>query len=372
MSILLRLAEPDDMRLIFDWRNSPFILERSSSQRAVEWNEHETWFKQAIIDPTKRIYIICLDNKEIGLIRFDFINTEHCVISAYLIKAYIGKGLGILAIKQGCDLIKQLWPVNEVFAYVRADNPMGCAGFRKCGFIKKDNWHQCPTNHTAWHLKLMDSDLLADDKTTRNYWAEDDAKTVAYFTERAEQFGNDVRTLNWGSKASQEQRFAVLANIGDLNNKSILDVGCGLGDFYGWLEKQHIKTDFYGIDITAKLIEMASERFPSATFEAGGLINQPHFAHEIDFVFASGIFCLRQDKPFQYMSEMISIMFKLCRIGIAFNSLSIWSPEQDVGEFYADPLETIAFCKTLTPWVALRHDYHPRDFTIYMYKGKNR
>ena len=63
---------------------------------------------------------------------------------------------------------------------------------------------------------------------------QDDAKTVAYFTGLAEKYGNDVRTLNWGSKASQKGRFAVLEKIGNLNKKSVLDVGCGLGDFYGW------------------------------------------------------------------------------------------------------------------------------------------
>ena len=40
------------------------------------------------------------------------------------------------------------------------------------------------------------------------------------------------------------------------------------------------------------------------------------------------------------------------------------------GEFYTDPLQTLAFCRTLTPWVTLRHDYHSRDFTIYMRKDQ--
>ncbi|CDN13322.1 hypothetical protein RintRC_4207 [Richelia intracellularis] len=53
---------------------------------------------------------------------------------------------------------------------------------------------------------------------------------------------------------------------------------------------------------------------------------------------------------------------------MAFNSLSSWGTQKESGEFYADPLATVKFCRTLTPWVILRHDYMQHDFTIYMYR----
>ena len=56
---------------------------------------------------------------------------------------------------------------------------------------------------------------------------------------------------------------------------------------------------------------------------------------------------------------------------VAFNSLSSWANDKEKGEFYADPLEVLKFCKTLSPWVVLRHDYHSRDFTIFIYKERN-
>ena len=55
---------------------------------------------------------------------------------------------------------------------------------------------------------------------------------------------------------------------------------------------------------------------------------------------------------------------------VAFNSLSAWADDPEAGEYYADPLEVTAFCRTLTPWVAMRHDYHGRDFTCYLYKNR--
>jgi hypothetical protein len=68
------------------------------------------------------------------------------------------------------------------------------------------------------------------------------------------------------------------------------------------------------------------------------------------------------------MQSMIERMFALATRAVAFNSLSTWSSDQQAGEFYADPLQTVQFCRELTPWVVLRHDYHPRDFTVYLYK----
>jgi hypothetical protein len=55
-------------------------------------------------------------------------------------------------------------------------------------------------------------------------------------------------------------------------------------------------------------------------------------------------------------------------LALAFNSLSNWANDQEANEFYADPVQVLNFCRELTPWVVLRHDYHPRDFTVYMYK----
>ena len=43
---------------------------------------------------------------------------------------------------------------------------------------------------------------------------------------------NDAERVGWGSVDSQEKRFRVLMEIGDLDNNSILDVGCGLGAFF--------------------------------------------------------------------------------------------------------------------------------------------
>ena len=64
-------------------------------------------------------------------------------------------------------------------------------------------------------------------------------------------------------------------------------------------------------------------------------------------------------------------MYEASNYAVAFNSLSSYCMNKEEDEFYADPLDVFKFCLSLTPWVSLRHDYHHRDFTIYMYKNQN-
>ena len=69
------------------------------------------------------------------------------------------------------------------------------------------------------------------------------------------------------------------------------------------------------------------------------------------------------------MQRVLSVMYASCERGVAFNSLSAWDEvNKKLGYFSADPEETVAFCRTLTPFIMLRHDYLPHDFTMFLYR----
>ncbi|MDD5696921.1 MAG: class I SAM-dependent methyltransferase [Candidatus Pacebacteria bacterium] len=50
-------------------------------------------------------------------------------------------------------------------------------------------------------------------------------------------------------------------------NDKVIDLGCGSGRFYPLFEKR--KADYYGIDFSAKMIEIAKEKYPRARFWLG-------------------------------------------------------------------------------------------------------
>lgn len=194
----------------------------------------------------------------------------------------------------------------------------------------------------------------------------DNARTVMFFSDLLLRHQVSPQSLNWASRSSQERRFQVLADIGMKLGVSVLDVGCGLGDFYDWQRRVGLDLDYHGIDLTPAMIETALSRFPAVDFQIADAGDADLGVY--DFVIASGLFYLRQHEPQWFLENTVERLFRRSRLGLAFNSLSAWSGHHNTNEFYADPVKTLEFCRTLSPRVTLRHDYHPRDFTIYLFQ----
>ncbi len=176
-------------------------------------------------------------------------------------------------------------------------------------------------------------------------------------------------SLNWGSIESQELRFKVLVEISNLENKSILDIGCGLGDFYKWLKRNNYNVEYFGVDITPDFIRSAQEEYGNDLFICEDFISSDFFKKDgFDYVFASGIFATYIENPLEIYKQYITRMWEIAKFGVAFNSLSDWGENKEKEEYYADPIEIIRFCRSLTHKIVFKHDYHPRDFTIFLYK----
>jgi len=195
----------------------------------------------------------------------------------------------------------------------------------------------------------------------------EELQAAAFYRQRWLTHGHSYRTLDWGSQESQQRRFAVLANIGIADGARVLDVGCGLGDFATWLADGGIRVRYTGLDLTPELVSAASLTHPHHRFVHGSVLDPSLLPDErFDIVVASGIFCSYPVAGMERMRQVLHRMWAWSEVGIAFNSLSTWAPQQDSGEFHADPVETLSFCRTLSWRVSLRHDYHPRDFTVHL------
>ena len=362
MAIHLSPASEKDAEQLFEWRNDPFLIERSTSKRVVEWAEHKAWFDSAIRDQSKRIFISHADGQKIGSVRFERNTPATCIISAYVMEEFTGNGYGVEVIKLACKMIRDVWPIDQVLAFVRTDNAAGSSGFKKAGFELAPENIDCPEDHLSLVLNLSHMDLPD--------WDADNKWNIEYYTEQTRIYGIDSRSLNWGSAESQQLRFRILSEVCALDGKSILDVGCGLGDLHGWLKSNNVNARYAGIDIVPEMVSIAQSRFDGVSFEVSNLL-QDDPKPGMDVVMASGIFAKRTTEPKIFLQSMVSRMFEIAGSAVAFNSLSSWADEKEEGEFYADPIETMKFCRELTPWVTLRHDYHSRDFTIYLFKSRN-
>lgn len=175
---------------------------------------------------------------------------------------------------------------------------------------------------------------------------------------------DDHLSVNWGSKVSQQKRFEILMGISeDFNISSIIDVGCGLGHFADFLKDRNFQGDYYGTDILNEMVENAQKRNPDLKFKKENIFDCGNGAY--DYVVMSGIFTVANPTIFQ---SMILEAYRVCKKGVAFNSLSSWATQKDEGEFYLDPINSLKFCSKITSKLTLKHDYLPHDFSIYMYK----
>lgn len=66
-------------------------------------------------------------------------------------------------------------------------------------------------------------------------------ETIERYSKRYQELGVHVRTLGWGSREQQVYRFEqTLHCLPDLNGKTILDIGCGFGDYYDFLRSKGV------------------------------------------------------------------------------------------------------------------------------------
>lgn len=138
MSLKLRPATIGDAKLVFAWRNDPWIVARGTTGQTVSWEEHYTWFKEVVAGHNRQMFIVLYQGKPIGQVRFDRVDDDACEISIYLIREYTGRGLGVSALKLACEAIFDSWDISLILAFIRDDNASSVSAFRKAGFSPAD------------------------------------------------------------------------------------------------------------------------------------------------------------------------------------------------------------------------------------------
>jgi trans-aconitate methyltransferase len=189
--------------------------------------------------------------------------------------------------------------------------------------------------------------------------------TIKRYSKRLAKFGYDPRSLGW-NKARQTVRFTVLGEIGELQNSSVLDVGCGFGDLYGYLQKSGVNVHYTGCDVNPALIAIAKQKYTSANFLVADV--DEGVKGTFDWVFATGVFEFKYPKMIDLVKRTLTRMFDLARKGVAADFMSSYVDYKSKEGFHAHPEEIFKIAKSLSKRIALRHDYMPYEFCIYIYK----
>jgi SAM-dependent methyltransferase len=177
---------------------------------------------------------------------------------------------------------------------------------------------------------------------------------------------NSSLALGWLTYADQSDRFKALANIGDMNGKTVLDAGCGYGDLLPYLRSLYDDVSYTGIEQIPELLAEARNRYgnyPNARFIAGNFMVME--IPEVDYVLASGCLNYRSADP-DFIFKSIATLYEAAVVGFGFNLLSNIIPDGLLVAY--DQRQIVNYCRDLCNNVKLVTGYADDDFTIYMYR----
>jgi SAM-dependent methyltransferase len=195
------------------------------------------------------------------------------------------------------------------------------------------------------------------------------SEVAAYYSSKLALHGPTSRGVDWNDDVSHELRHRQFLRLfRDDREASVLDLGCGFGDFCRFLRAAGYHGPFVGYDVAPNMIAEASRLHGEATCQWRVGAEPSEVA---DFAIASGIFNVKGDVPIdawsQYVHDTIDTLARAGRRGFAFNVLSLSSdPERRAPNlYYADAGEMLSYClRRYGRSVALLQDYGLYEFTM--------
>jgi 2-polyprenyl-3-methyl-5-hydroxy-6-metoxy-1,4-benzoquinol methylase len=179
---------------------------------------------------------------------------------------------------------------------------------------------------------------------------------------------NNYDFVGWGSKKSQMIRFYQLEKFCNIEKKTILDIGCGRGDFFKYLKRKKIKS-FTGIDMNKDFVNFCEKKYKSKNVK---FFNKNFldlkFKKKYDIVFMSGLLNLPFDNNFETLEKIIFKMFNLSKYCILFNFLSTQSNKIFVNQNYYDATKILKLVEKISNNYLLNSNYLSHDKTFIVFK----
>ena len=174
------------------------------------------------------------------------------------------------------------------------------------------------------------------------------------------EYGISPQGVHWRSRYTQEKRFEILLDFikEQIEDSSILDVGCGFGDLIKHFTSKNLYPKSYlGIDKEDYFIEIASTIYPNTKFQQIDIFkdNLP----KSDFYICSGALNIYE---FDEMQLFIKNCFENSNKGFIFNFL--------VGSTFNGVTkgEILDYCKNFDCEILTKSKYLKNDFSIFLKK----
>ena len=205
----------------------------------------------------------------------------------------------------------------------------------------------------------------------------DDA-AVSMYVHRYEQaynkHGYSPQGLCSSNVDRSDLRYSVLTQPVLASGGSVLDVGCGFADLFQYLKNKGWKGRYTGIDIVPSLLKEAAAKHPDARLVQGdgsrGLAELG--AH--DFVISCGAMNLKLPNGGNenHIASFMREMFDVAQIGVVIDFMSTHVDFRHPDAWHTDPVWALEQAHKLSPRVALRSDYLPFEFSLFLFKDVSR
>jgi len=197
---------------------------------------------------------------------------------------------------------------------------------------------------------------------------EDANRVIQGYQLRIIEHGATFASLNSGTIEKQKIRHHVHASALIGPCPKVLDVGCGLGDFYQYLKERNRDCQYTGCDIVPEYIAECRKRHPEANFQLRNIFRED-VGGTYDTIVMSQVLNNKYKKSdnLQVMKTALALAFRYTRISVSVDMMSTYVDFQNPDLFYYSPEEIFQFAKSITRRVVLRHDYRPFEFCIQMF-----
>ena len=200
-------------------------------------------------------------------------------------------------------------------------------------------------------------------------------KNISVLSKLYEQYGIDEKSLGW-TKNKQHLRFEQMLSGFDINNTSILDVGCGFGDLYEHLMKTRPDAvfDYTGIDIMSDFIDVAKNRYPELSF-----YNTDLFSYETGkkYKYVINCGCLtfldtnNEDESYEFINGFISKNLELCEddgVSIIHFLTDKVDYRTSTEDFHISPERILSIAYSHSRRVVLDNSIFPFEACLFIYK----
>ena len=130
----IREATIEDSQLYFDWVNNIDVRRNSINSDFIDIEDHLKWFSNAIKNDQIHMYVLEINSKEVGQVRFN-INTNIAEVDYSIAEPFRSKGYGRYLLKESIKILcNEVNQINFIKAIVKSINILSIKVFKQLNF----------------------------------------------------------------------------------------------------------------------------------------------------------------------------------------------------------------------------------------------